>query len=285
MSKVEAQNGKCPDGYRFVYGKLCVSETTMEKTGLDEITVPEVPEFTDFACESAVSLLNGASQALAAALEVPYQLIRMAEKLLDYPADLAKEAIDGALNALGGINDAIDDLMSGPEGLLDALEAALDCPYIADSPLGKSLGGMIDNINDGKDLAQDQVDTLKNSVGSAANEVIDGVMEGPTGMLSKISDQYDALIKALGIEDLFNTLADLEECVENLCALYRTSEDFVKRLPKSSDEVAKSINGTYDREKRRLTTTVVEAKNATQQTAKDASNELSSLKNSFKVAS
>lgn len=281
MSKASAQNGTCPKGYRFVYGDLCVSETTLEKTGLDDITVPEVPEFTDFACESAVSLLNNAASALEDALEVPYRLIRMAEKLLDYPADLARDAIDGALSALGGINDAIDDLMSSPNSLLSALERALDCPFIADSPLGSSIGGMIDSLNEGQNLAKDQVDMLKSSVNSSASEVIDSVMEGPTGMLSSLSEQYDSLIRTLGIEQYFTTLHQLEQCVDDLCALYRSSQDFAKRLPKSTDELAASINGVYDKETKRLTTTVAAAKNQVQQTAKDASSDLSALRSTF----
>ena len=282
MAKEEAVNGVCPDGYKHVFGKVCVSQSTLEKTGLDNVQAPEVPEFTDFACESAVTLLNQASEALEAALEVPRKLMRLAKKILGYPAKIVGEAVEGAIAALEGISDSIDDLTDGPEKLMRALERALDCPFIADSPLGKSIGGMLDTLGMGSKLADEQINTMKNAVSSTASEMVNSAMESPLGAISNLSKQYRSMIKSMGVEELLTTLYDLEQCVGDLCKAYRQSEKFIKRLPKSGDEVVKELGATYDKETKKLTTALTDTADATQQEAAKAGNQLTELSQSLK---
>ncbi|MBR3880799.1 MAG: hypothetical protein IKJ34_04310 [Mailhella sp.] len=284
MAKEEAVNGVCPDGYKHVFGKVCVSQSTLEKTGLDDVKSPEVPEFTDFACESAVTLLQQAAEALEAALEVPRKLMRLAKKILGYPAKIVGEAVEGALAALDGISDSIDDLTSGPEKLMRALERALDCPFIADSPLGKSIGGMLDTLGMGSNLADEQINTMKSAVSSTASEMVNSAMASPLGSISNLNKQYKSMIKSMGVEELLTTLYDLEQCVEDLCKAYRQSEKFIERLPKSGDDVVKELGATYDKEKKKLTTSLTDAADATQQEAAKAGDQLTELSQSLKKA-
>lgn len=283
MAKTEAQNGSCPEGYKHVFGKVCVSESTLEKTGLADVTPEETPDFTDFACESALTLLQEAHAALEAALEVPRKLLRMAKKILGYPAEIVAEAVNGAIEALQGISDSIDDLTDGPEKLIRALKRALDCPFIADSPLGKSIGGMLDTLGMGSKLADDQIDAMKNAVSSTANEMVNNAMESPLGSLSNLSKQYRSMLKSMGVEELLNTLYELEQCVDDLCRAYRQSEKFAKRLPKSGDEVVKELGATYDKENKKLTSNLSDAADSTQKEAKDAVDNLDSLRTSIKT--
>lgn len=282
MSKVEAQNGVCPDGYKHVFGKVCVSCTTLEKTGIDDVTLPDVPEFTDAACESAVKLLNQTAESLNKALEVPRKLMRMAKKILNYPAELVSSAVAGALGALSEVGDSIDDLLSGPEKLKKALERALDCPYIADSELGKSISGMLDTLDTGADLADKEVEELKKAVSSSAEEMVDGVMETPLGALSNLNRQYKSIIKSMGVEELLTALYELEKCVDDICRAYRQSQQFIDRLPKSGDDIVNELGAVYDKEKHQLSTSLSDVATEVQKDAAKAASDLEALRASFK---
>lgn len=256
MAGTTAVNGKCPEGYTHVFGPLCVESTTLAK--VDELVpdMPEMPDFTDSACEAALSAIQSISDTLQEVLALPRKLMRAAQRLLNYPFDKAQQLVNGALGALDDVSAAIDEALAGPAAAVDelrrVLRKALDCPFIADSPLGRTIAALLDAMDAGNPI-DGFIEELKRGLNSAASEALRELKKTPAEALSNAMRLFEDALERAGVADLLKQLQELEACVEAACAAY----DVANRLPESASSIMDSLNATIDNTTGKLSAAVV----------------------------
>ena len=244
---VPKKDGKCDDGYTPVW-IWCFKQTVLNKLS-EPLQNISVPQFTDVGCEAAISALKTINKSVESALEAPRRYMQMMQQLVDYPFDVAQNMVNTALSTIDKVDQAIDELLGGAAGAIDALKSAvshiLDCPFLVDTPVGKLAAEILDAINEGAPY-DEMLRQLKNELGSTAREALDNARETPTESINNLRDAYDSALKRSGIDELVDNMKKLEQCVEQLCAAYKDVAGFVDRLPKSADSVLESAGAMWD---------------------------------------
>lgn len=271
-----AVNGNCPEGYIHVFGPLCVEQTTLSRF---EEALPEMPEFdfTNPGCEAALAALNEVIQAIEDALQTPRKLMAMARELLEKPFDAAKSMVDSALGVLDDLKAMIDDLLAGPGSLINdfkrALESLLDCPIIADTPIGKIAAAILDAMNNG--LPYDQLlSEFKNKLSSVAKGFIDKIKEMPLSKLNDLERLFDEIIERTGVGDLLKKARELEQCVRAVCNMVEVAA----RVPETVETIIEEIGGKWDEASGKFTAILVKPATETAQKAKEVADSLTVIK-------
>lgn len=271
-----AVNGKCPDGYIHVFGPLCVEQTTLSKF---EEALPDLPEIkiTNKVCESVLASLNSVLKSVEQALEMPRKLKRMAEELIEKPFDAAEDMVNNTLGVLDDIGAMIDDFLSGPGAFInelkEALEGILACPYIADTPIGKTAATILDAIENGLPYTQ-MLSSLKSQLSSAAKGYIDRVEDIPLSKLSDMETLYNEMLERSGVNDLLKQAKELEKCLRAVCNL----AELGARVPDEVEKIVESLGAKWDEASGQFTATLVKPVTANAIRAKQLADELAIIK-------
>lgn len=233
-------SGKCPDGYRILFGNICLKKTVLDKAE-EPLKQIKMPKFTSVACEAALAALKTAVRDVQRVLELPMRYMEMIRNLCEYPFDVAASMIAAAMSSFNEISREIDNILhgNGPigkglEALKSALEGALDCPLMADTPIGKAAGELLDKIEEGADI-QSTLMAFKALLAHKARELLERAAETPTQAINNIVDSYDQALRAAGVDDLMRNLRGLERCMDRACETFKKTQDFLDSLPDSSD--------------------------------------------------
>lgn len=271
-----AVKGKCPEGYVHVFGPLCVEQTTLAKF---EEALPDLPEFdfTNPGCEAALAALNDSTQMVEQALEMPRKLMGMARELIEKPFDAAQDRVNKILGILDDISSMIDGFLAGPGALIGdlkrSLEALLACPFIADTPIGKTAAGLLDAIDGG--LPYDQLlSSLKNQLSSAAGEYIDQARDMPLSKLNDIEKLFDDMIERSGVGELLQKARDLEQCLRAACNIMEVAA----RVPKAVETYMEELGGKWDEASGKFTATLVKPVTESAKRAKQLADDLAVIK-------
>lgn len=197
-----------------------------------------LPTSADLGCETLLGLYHEAYGRIARLLKAPLELLALADSLLGYPFDLAERLLDEAL--------ALADFLKfdlAPAGMLDALNKLMDCPFVADGPLGARIAEAIDTLTETGDLPSQVASSLQSAVAGRVGGVLDKVRETPAGALAQLNDAYDSILERSGVNDSLRALRDLEACLRNACAGY---DSLAQGLPGSSEELLASMRGKLD---------------------------------------
>lgn len=197
-----------------------------------------LPASADLGCETLLGLYDTAWHTIDAMLQAPLELLALADGLLAYPFEQAGQLLDQAL--------ALADFLTfdlSVSGMLHTLTKLLDCPFVADSPLGAQLAGAIDMLERTGNLPAEAVGTLQNAMRSRVGGLLDQVRDTPVGALSTLDDAYDALLERSGVQGALSELRALENCLREACAGY---DALAGALPGSSDDILASIRGGVD---------------------------------------
>lgn len=267
-----AVKGKCPEGYVHVFGPLCVEQTTLSKF---EEAVPDLPEFdfTNPGCEAALAALNDVIQAAEQALEMPRKLMGMAAELIEKPFDAAQDMVDRTLGVLDDISAMIDDILSGPGALISdfkrALEGLLACPFIADTPIGKTAAAILDAMDEG--LPYDQMlSSFKNQLSSVAREYIDKARDMPLSKLNDMEKLFDEMIERSGVGELLKKARDLEQCLRAACNM----AEVAARVPKAVETILDELGAKWDEASGKFTATLVKPVTENAKRAKQLADDL-----------
>lgn len=253
MSTTEATNGTCPDGYKNLFLNVCLKVETINPFSSFDINLSDF-SFTDLICEVAVAALEKAADLLKKALKLPQKLFDAAKSLLSKPFDDAKKLVASALDMVTKIakevNDILKNALSGVQDLVNSakslLKDALSCPYLADSPIGKTISSILDALNTNIDPTS-LLNSLKSMLQSQANKYINALEDTALSQLKKIQDLVNSMIKRLGIEDIVSAMKKIEQCIKAACKAYQEVSSFVDRVKdKNSDDLLNSIGGTWD---------------------------------------
>lgn len=242
---VKKTDGTCPDGYSEVW-VWCIKKTVVNKLTdpLANISLPDL-SFTDVSCESALAAMKTLNKSLQSALEAPTRYMNLLKNLVNYPFDVASDLVSSALSAIDAVNQALASAMSAPNDLRNALQSLLNCPLISDTDIGKLAASALDALNAGSGISN-ALNALKNSLNSTANELLNSLKDTPLDAINNLRNAYNNLLERSGISDLVSLLKQIEQCVEQLCAAYASTESFINRLPTSSDSLLSSAGAAFD---------------------------------------
>ena len=225
-----ATNGKCPEGFVHVFGPLCVEQTTLAKI---EDAAPDMPEFdfTNPGCEAALAALKEVIDTIEQTLEMPKKLMKIGRELIEKPFDAAARAVDKVLGIFDEISALIDEFLSGPGSLLNdlkrSLRALLDCPFIADTPVGKAAAALLDALESG--LPYDALlQEFKNRLSTLAKDYINKAKDMPLSALGELEKLFNDMIERSNVGELLQTAKDLEKCLRAACNI----AEIAARIPK-----------------------------------------------------
>lgn len=270
-----AQDGKCPEGYKHVFGPLCVEQTKLARF---EAALPEIPkiDFTDPTCEAALAALKSAAENLQKILEIPRRLKKMAKDILNMPFKAAEKMISSVLGTIDELNAMIDDLLSGAgviKDLAKALEKVLDCPLLADTPLGKAAAALLDAIKAGVPI-QKQLEAFKEQLRSAAMDQLKDLKKQPLAAIDDMEKTLNAMLKRFGVAQLIQQLEALEKCVKAVCNLSKVA----KRLPESAEKILEKLDAAIDSSTGEIKATLAKPVTVAEKQAKAVADSLATVK-------
>lgn len=251
MAGKHTQNGKCPEGFMIVFDTLCIETDTLSKA---EEAMPDLPdfEFKDTLCETTMAAYKSVLKSLNQAIETPRQLMQLANSIIERPFAAAKNFVDKTLSIFDNIDQAIDQLISGVTGPLDdlkaALEQALNCPFFADTEMGK-LAAQILDVLDGGNISSELLKRFKQELKKTAYERIDAVKDIPLNSIQNLEKLYNDALQRFHVEEILRKAMDLYKCLEAACNMVDIAKKLGNRFKDtdfSIDSIFKSIGGVYD---------------------------------------
>jgi len=264
--QLKNSSGQCPEGYVKVFGPLCIEQTTLAK--IDD-AIPDLPnfDFTDPTCEAALAALKSVADTVEQAIEMPKKLISMAKSIIEKPFTDIERTVSTMLGFIDEVNNIINDVISGAMGPVNdfkrALQRMLDCPYIADTEIGRLAASILDAM-DGNMPYASLLSQFKQAMLSSAKDQINAIKEHPLNSINNLQTLYDKALNDAGVGRLLQQMNNLLECVRGACDMIAVAQ----RLPKTPSEILNSINATINNATGRITGAVVKTTNATQQAAK-----------------
>ncbi len=239
-----AVNGKCPEGFVHVFGPLCVEQTRLAKL---EEGFPEAPEIkpTTPECEAALAAYKYVIDIIEAAIEVPLKIKRMISDLVEMPFDAAYDVAKIALGAFDDLYKLIDELLGGAGGLVNDLKQCLEdilrCPFLVDTPIGKTAAAILDAIDSGASYLN-LIFVLKNLLLSAASQYINMAKDIPLSKLNDLENLYKEMLRKAGVEELLKQARDLEKCIAALCDMIEVAD----RIPEDVETIMEKIGAIWD---------------------------------------
>lgn len=272
-----SQQGFAPDeNYTRVFGPLYVQNSYVEKF---KDILPDIPDidFSEISCQSAIAALKGASDMLEDVLAMPNELMSMARDLINKPFGDAEKIFDAAMSVINNIEAEIMSILSGPGAVIGkfqaALESMLDCPFLADSAIGKEAAGLLDIMNAGGSI-MGMLGGFQSQLKAAAMDQMNAIKKIPLSKLDELQNMFQSALDDLGVGDLINGINDLASCVAAVCSAGEAALEGVK----GAADFLSGINGKFDEVTGKLTGAVVKAANDTEQAAIDFANDLAFAK-------
>lgn len=247
----KAENGKCPEGFKHVFGPLCIEETTLQQV---DDALPDLPKidfsFTNPTCESALAALNAIMGSIEQALEMPTKLLNMARSLMERPFDDLQNLVGTAMGFVNQITDILDDLVNGVSGVLDplrdALESVLSCPIIADTPIGKAAAMILDALDQGISITG-LVDQYKQLLMGAVSEVLGAIKKQPMAAIDNLQKLYDRALDEAKVNELMDMARKLLQCVKATCDMIKVGKRMKGIYDETSlDDLWKKAGGVKD---------------------------------------
>ena len=281
MGMQKAENGKCPDGFRFIYGNVCIEESP--ELSLDSLLDSTVTSARSTSCESAVSALQALARSLDSSTNLVQNAIRSAKSLVSLPFDKMKNALNAILGELDEITGFLDEVMeiwtglsaNKVEAVKDALESLVTCPIMKATPLGQQIEALIkqlDTITD--ELFEESIKNLKSSLSRQAEGQLNAMKAGPLETLDNLDKKYREYLEALGLDDDLKKLRDLADCVEKACRLQNESADAYEKWKKakgitSPAVLEEKLGATYSAAENKVTFALATGKGEVKQGAEE----------------
>lgn len=274
--------------YQKVFGPLYVQKSYVKKF---KDILPDIPDIDisldNLSCKAAIAALQSLTNFAEDALKVPNELMNMAKDIISKPFGAAEEILDAALHTINDMEAAIMSLLEGPGNVIDnfkkALEKLLDCPFIADTPIGKEAAMLLDMVNAGAGLAaiRSMIYGFQAQLRAAAMEQLNAVKNIPLSKIDDLQKMLNEAIKDAGIPDALDMMDKITKCVEALCAAGTAAVEGVKGVK----DFLESLNGaTWDKVTGVITAPVVNAADEVQKKALDLANQLAMAKLKLSVS-
>lgn len=202
----------------------------------------EVPSSKDLGCESAIALFNETYALAEQVIQGPKKVLAILDKLIKYPFDAAKTFLDKTLGAVEDIIEEVSDpldFITTVQDLAKHLERMLECPIIADSPLGKSVAAALDVFDASGDIPGDIVDALKDQI-RGGKKAVEDVLDPP----ASLEEAYDQMLEKANVAGLLQEMDDMKQCLQNLCAGYDAVSERLQGLP---DDIINAVGGVVDK--------------------------------------
>lgn len=247
----------CKDGYYAVW-RWCFKETTLEKLKkpltdiIDWPDIPWPPTGPASLCKMLYTVYMAAFKSLKQALILPSKYLEMARQIVNYPFDLASSLVSSALGFLDRINSLIDEILNGGEYINDLKKlcnSILNCPYAADTAMGKLAAAILDALKGGNPITE-YLQELKQQLSSFANDAINQVREVPLNALNNIEKAYYNMLKQMGVEELLKHANNIAKCIKSMCTVAELGEKYYAIFESATgDGIVKWVEKTYDKAK------------------------------------
>lgn len=189
-------------------------------------------------CETLIAELNNLNTRLNKLIKAPKALLQVMRRFADYPFQRASELLDEYL----GIADKLNFNLT-PKDFISSLEHLLDCPFIADTDLGRQAAEAIDMFNEGGGIPKKIIDTIQNTIKKQFEDAAGEYAGIADNSLDALGKQYDDLLKDSGIKDGLRALRNLEQCIADGCATYESAMSY---LPGGSNDLLESLHCKID---------------------------------------
>lgn len=189
-------------------------------------------------CETLIAELNSYTARLNKLVKAPKAMLQLMRKFADYPFQRASELLDEYLGMADKLN-----LNLTPKDFISSLERLLDCPFIADTDLGKQAAEAIDMFNENGTIPKKVVDTFQNAIKKQFEDTAGKYAGVADNSLDALGKQYDELLKDTGIKEGLKALKNLEQCIADGCSAYESAMSYA---PGGSNDLLESLHCKID---------------------------------------
>lgn len=189
-------------------------------------------------CETLIAELNNLNTRLNKLIKAPKALLQLMQRFADYPYQRANELLDEYI----GMADKLNFNLT-PKDFISSLEHLMDCPFIADTDLGKQAAEAIDMFNESGTIPKKIIGTIQNTIKKQFEDTAGKYAGIADNSLDALGRQYDDILKDSGIKDGLKTLRNLEQCIADGCATYQSAMTY---LPGGSNDLLESLHCKVD---------------------------------------
>lgn len=202
-----------------------------------------------YGCQTAVGLMGDMINTLEAVIAAPMALLHRIEALARDVINTADNAVNGLIDDTFNTLDVFDEMIpdfNGPT-FPDILNELMNCPFIADSPLGAGIAGMLDQIDEFGEILEmpsDFVQEMNKSAQGMVTDALGAVEDAAIGKLDALEDMYESMLDNLGVFEVLDFMADLQACIESLC---QAADDAAALYEETTDKlrVARDESGNW----------------------------------------